>query len=103
MDDFGLIKTADRFGESVVVTVANASDRRLYACLRQLLRIANGYILRAAVGTMDEAAALGEAWQYCPRYSTPSPSAQKADGPPFPKRVKIQRRLTNVPRKVPTP
>jgi hypothetical protein len=31
MDDLGLVKTIDRFGQSVVVTVANASDRRLDA------------------------------------------------------------------------
>jgi hypothetical protein len=31
MDDLGLIETADRFGEGVVVTVADASDRRFDA------------------------------------------------------------------------
>ena len=42
MDDLGLVKTVDRFGQSVVVTVANASDRRLDACFRQSFGIANG-------------------------------------------------------------
>ncbi len=56
MDDLGLVKTVDRFGESVVITVADTSDGRLNACLRQSLRIANGHILRAAVGMVDEPA-----------------------------------------------
>src|SRR5690606_12444546 len=45
MDDLGLVKTVDRFGESVVITVADTADRRLDASLRQSLRIANGHIL----------------------------------------------------------
>ncbi len=48
----GLVKTVDRFGESIVVTVANASDRRLDARFRKPLRIANGHILDAPVGVM---------------------------------------------------
>ncbi|GAC1045208.1 hypothetical protein thsrh120_52120 [Rhizobium sp. No.120] len=31
MDDLGLVKAVDRFGESVVITVANTSDGRLDA------------------------------------------------------------------------
>src|SRR5690606_13594324 len=54
MDDLGLVKTVDRFGESIVVTITNASDRRLDACLRQPFGIANGYVLRAAVGMMNQ-------------------------------------------------
>ena len=57
MDDLGLVKTVDRFGESIVVTITNASDRRLDACLRQPFGIANGHILRAAVGMMNQPAA----------------------------------------------
>ena len=60
MDYLDLVKAVDRFGESVVVTVANASDRRLYACLRQSLRIANRHILRAAVGMMNQPATFYE-------------------------------------------
>lgn len=56
MDDLGLVKTADRFGESIVVTVANASDRWLDACLGQPFGIANGHVLRAAVGMMNQPA-----------------------------------------------
>lgn len=52
MDDLGLV----RFGESVVITVADTPDRRLDARLCQPLRIANGYILRAAVGMVNQPA-----------------------------------------------
>ena len=45
MDDLGLVKTVDRFSESIVVTVADASDRRLDARLRQPFAIANGHVL----------------------------------------------------------
>ena len=34
MDELGLVKTVDRLGESIVVTVANTSDRGLDARLR---------------------------------------------------------------------
>jgi hypothetical protein len=34
MDDLGFVKPVDRFRESIVVTIANASDRRLDARLR---------------------------------------------------------------------
>jgi hypothetical protein len=39
MDDLGLLKAVDRFGESVVVAVANTPDRGLDACPRQPLGI----------------------------------------------------------------
>ena len=58
MDDLGLVKTVDCFGESVVIGIANASDRGLDACLRQPFGIANGYILRAAVGMVNQPATL---------------------------------------------
>ena len=29
MDDLGLVETVNRFGESIVITVADAADRRL--------------------------------------------------------------------------
>ncbi len=56
MDDLGLVKTVDRFCESIVVTVADASDRRLDARLRKPFGIANGHKLRAAVGMMNQPA-----------------------------------------------
>jgi hypothetical protein len=56
MNDLGLVKTVDRFGESIVLTVANASDRWLDARLGQPFGIANGHVLRAAVGMMNQPA-----------------------------------------------
>jgi hypothetical protein len=49
----------DRVGEGVVVTVVDASDRRLDACLCQPLGISNGHILNAAVRVAYEAAMNG--------------------------------------------
>ena len=56
MDDVGLVKTVDRFGESIVVTVANASNGRLDAHLGQSFEIVNGHVLRAAIRTMNQPA-----------------------------------------------
>lgn len=47
MNDFGLMETVDRFGECIVVTVADASDRRLYASFRQRLGVADRQLLNA--------------------------------------------------------
>jgi hypothetical protein len=58
MDDLGLVKTIDRFGESVVITVADTPDRRLDASFRQPFGIANGHILRSAVGMMNQPATM---------------------------------------------
>lgn len=58
MDDLGLIETVDRFGEGVVVTIADASDRRLDASFCQPLGIPDGHVLNAAIRVMHEAAAV---------------------------------------------
>jgi hypothetical protein len=55
MDDLGLVETVDRFGEGVVVAVADAPDRRLDASFCQPLGLANGHVLNAAVRVMYEA------------------------------------------------
>jgi hypothetical protein len=39
MDELGLIEAIDRLGESVVVGIADAANRRFDACLRQALGI----------------------------------------------------------------
>mgnify|MGYP003587797361 FL=1 len=57
-DDLGLVETVDRFGEGVVVTVADASDRRLDASFCQPLGVANGHVLNAPVRVMHEVAAM---------------------------------------------
>jgi len=56
MNDLGLGKTVDRFSESVVIGITNTPDRRLDARLRQPFAIANGHILRAAVGMVNQPA-----------------------------------------------
>ncbi len=58
IDDLGLVKTVDRCGKSVVITVADTPDRRLDARLRQPLGITNGHILRAAVGVAKQSATM---------------------------------------------
>ena len=39
MDHLGLVEAIDRLGESIVVGIADATNRRLDACLRQALGI----------------------------------------------------------------
>ena len=58
MDDLGLVKTIGRFCESVVITVADAPDRRLDTRLRKSLGITNGHVLGASVGMMNQPAAM---------------------------------------------
>lgn len=58
MNDFSLVETVDRFGEGVVVTVADASDRRLNASFCQPLGVANRHVLNASIGVMHEATAM---------------------------------------------
>ena len=58
MDDLGLVEAVDRLGESVVVGVADAADRRLDAGLSQALGVLDRDVLAAPVAVMDEAAAM---------------------------------------------
>lgn len=58
MDDFGLVEAVDRFGEGVVVRVADASDGRIDACLGQSLRILDRHVLNALVRVVNQAAAM---------------------------------------------
>ncbi|ESW70531.1 hypothetical protein X773_28050 [Mesorhizobium sp. LSJC285A00] len=45
MDHLGLVKAFDRFGESIVVAVADAAYRRLDAGLRQALGVSDRDVL----------------------------------------------------------
>lgn len=58
MDDLGLVEAVDRFGEGVVIRVADASDGRLDACLGQSLRILDRHVLNAPVRVVNQAAAM---------------------------------------------
>ena len=49
MDDLGFVKAVDRFGESVVIGIANTANRRLNACLRQPFGILDRQVLDAAI------------------------------------------------------
>ena len=45
VDHLGLVEAVDRFGESVVVAIADAADRGLDAGLRQALGVSNADVL----------------------------------------------------------
>ena len=49
MDDLGLVKTVDGFGECIVIAVSNIAYRRFDACLRQALRVFDRDVLAAPV------------------------------------------------------
>lgn len=58
MNDFGLVKPVNRFCESIVVAVADTSDRGLYTRFGQSLRIPDRHVLNTPVGMMYETAAV---------------------------------------------
>ena len=58
MDDLGLVEAVDRLGQSIVVAVADAADRRLDPGLGEALGVLDRHVLAAAVAMMDEAAAM---------------------------------------------
>ena len=57
MDDLGFVKAVDRFGESIVIGVADAADGGLDASLSQALGVFDRDVLAAPVTVMDEAGA----------------------------------------------
>ncbi|MBP2449669.1 hypothetical protein JOH51_007177 [Rhizobium leguminosarum] len=58
MDDLGLVRTVDRFGESVVVGISDASDGGLDPDLCQSFRILDGHVLNASIRMMNKTAAV---------------------------------------------
>lgn len=60
MDHLGLVKAVNRLGQSVVLAIANATDRRLDPSLGETLGVLDGHVLRPAVAMMDEAAPMGQ-------------------------------------------
>lgn len=56
VDHLGLVKTVDRLGQSVVVAIFDAADRRLNPGFGEALGVVDGHVLRPAVAMMDEAA-----------------------------------------------
>jgi hypothetical protein len=61
MDELRLVETVDRLGESIVITVANAANRRLDARLRQSLGILDRDVLAASIAVVHEPTAMGRA------------------------------------------
>ena len=58
MDDLSLVESVDRFGQRVVVRVANAADGRLDPGFGEPLGVLDRNILSAAITMMNEAAAV---------------------------------------------
>lgn len=59
VDHLGFVETVDRFGQSVVVAVADTADRRLDAGLGEALGVLDRQVLRSAVAVVDQAAPMG--------------------------------------------
>jgi hypothetical protein len=57
MDQFSFVEPVDRLGEGVVVTVADAADRRHEAGLGKALGVLDRDVLHATIRAMREAAA----------------------------------------------
>ena len=56
VDHLGLVRTVDRLGQSVVVAIADATDRRLDPGFGEALGVLDEHLLRPAVAMMDEGA-----------------------------------------------
>ena len=54
-DHLGFVEAVDRFGQSVVVAVADTGDRWLVAGLGKALCVLAGHVLRPTVAIMDQA------------------------------------------------
>src|SRR5262245_27838804 len=61
MDELRLVETVDRLGESIVITVADAANRRLDARLRQSLGILDRDVLAASIAVVHEPTAMARA------------------------------------------
>src|SRR5258706_12931091 len=58
VDQLGLVKTVDGFGEGIVIGISDAADRRLYACFSQALGVFDRDVLAAPVAMVHEPAAM---------------------------------------------
>ena len=58
MDHFGFVEPVDRLCERVVIAVADAADRRLYAGLGRTLGVFDRDVLAASVAVMHKPAAM---------------------------------------------
>ena len=58
MDHLGLVETVDGFGESIVIGISDAADRRLHASFSQALGVFDRDVLAAPVAMVHEPAAM---------------------------------------------
>ena len=58
LDDLGLEKADDAFGQGVVIGVPDAADRGVDACLSQPLGVSDRQILAASIAMMDQVVGL---------------------------------------------
>lgn len=58
VDHFGLVKAIDRLGQSIVIAVSDAADRRLDAGFGEAFGLFYRHILRPAIAMVDQAAAM---------------------------------------------
>src|ERR1700712_6145075 len=58
MDHLGLVEAVDGFGESIVIGISDAADRRLDACFGQALGVFDGDVLASPVAMVHEPAAM---------------------------------------------
>src|SRR3954454_1151422 len=81
MDDLSFVETIDRLGESIVVTVADAADRRLNAGFRQALGVLNRDVLAASIAVVHEPAAMDgrRSWRACSSASSTKPVCAERD------------------------
>ncbi len=56
-DHLSFVEAVDRFGERVVIAIANASHGRLKTSFGEALGVLDGHVLRSAVRVTDESAA----------------------------------------------
>jgi hypothetical protein len=59
VDQLGFVEAVDRFGERVVIAIADAADRRLNAGFGQAFSILDCDVLTAAVAVVNEPAPMG--------------------------------------------
>ena len=59
MDHLRLVEPTDRFGQSVVVAIVYAANRRFDSSLREALSVFDGHLLGPTVAMMNEAAPMG--------------------------------------------
>lgn len=58
MDHLSFVKAIDRLGQSVVIAIADAADRRLDPSFGEALGVLDGHVSRPAIAVLDETASM---------------------------------------------